>query len=223
LNAYSGIASAYTFYGDCELSLVALGHLPGPLDPRTVYLVFQDKTFVPRNIATADPTWAVPNSRPGDLWYVHTYDPDRWDLGPTPAGPPPDPSCVPEFFADTMLVNGTAYPFLEVEPRQYRFRLLNACQARFLNPRLVYAFGADHTEPGTAAGPAFVQIGTAGRVPAGSRLAQGRRAGRFGRADAKPVAPRARRTGRPDRRLRRCSGRLEIDPAQRCPGAVSGR
>ena len=90
-------------------------------------------------IATVDPTWAVPNSRAGDLWYAHVYDPDRWDLGPTPAGPPPDPSCVPEFFADTMLVNGTVYPYLEVEPRQYRFRLLNACQARFLNPRLVYA------------------------------------------------------------------------------------
>ena len=61
-----------------------------------------------------------------------------------------------------MLVNGTVYPFLEVEPRQYRFRLLNACQARFLNPRLVHASGADSTEPGTAAGPAFVQIGTEG-------------------------------------------------------------
>ena len=91
-----------------------------------------------------DPTWAgLPHSRPGDLWYAHVYDPDRWDLGPTPAGPPPDPSCVPEFFGDTMLVNGTVYPFLEVEQRQYRFRLLNACQARFLNPRLVYATGPD--------------------------------------------------------------------------------
>jgi len=162
LNAYAGIASAYVIYDDYELSLVSLGHLPGPLDPRTVYLVFQDKCFVPRDIRKVDPTWAVPGSRPGDLWYVHVYDPDRWDLGPTPAGPPPDPSCVPEFFADTMLVNGSVYPYLEVEPRQYRFRLLNACQARFLNPRLVYASGLDGTEPGTAAGPAFVQIGTEG-------------------------------------------------------------
>jgi spore coat protein A, manganese oxidase len=162
LNAYSGIASAYVIYDDYELGLVAAGNLPGPLDPRTVYLIFQDKIFVPRNIAKVDPTWAVPNSRPGDLWYVHAYDTDRWDLGPTPAGPPPDPSCVPEFFADTMLVNGTVYPYLEVEPRQYRFRLLNACQARFLNPRLVYATGADSTEAGTAAGPAFVQFGTEG-------------------------------------------------------------
>jgi spore coat protein A len=75
-------------------------------------------------------------------------------------------SCVPEFFGDTILVNGTVYPYLEVEQREYRFRLLNACQAKFLNPRLVYAKGTtfpDSTEPKTnAAGPAFIQIGTEG-------------------------------------------------------------
>jgi len=167
LNAYAGIATAYVMYDDYELGLVAVNNLPGPLDPRTVYLVFQDKIFVPQNIATVDPTWAVPSSRPGDLWYAHVYDTDRWDLSPDqPSGPPPDPSCVPEFFADTMLVNGTVYPYLEVEQRQYRFRLLNACQARFLNPRLVYASGSKppyNAEPNTAkAGPAFVQFGTEG-------------------------------------------------------------
>jgi spore coat protein A len=168
-NAYGGIASGYVIYDDYELALVANNHLPGPLDPRTVYLVFQDKIFVPKNIAATDPTWgnAVPNSRQGDLWYAHVYDTARYGaLGPAPAGPPPDPSCVPEFFGDTMLVNGTVYPTLEVEQRQYRFRLLNACQARFLNPRLVYAQGTtfpDSTEPKpTAAGPAFIQIGTEG-------------------------------------------------------------
>ena len=46
LNAYAGIASAYVIYDDYELSLVANNNLPGPLDPRTVYLVFQDKIFV---------------------------------------------------------------------------------------------------------------------------------------------------------------------------------
>jgi spore coat protein A len=65
-----------------------------------------------------------------------------------------------------MLVNGLVYPVLEVEQRQYRFRMLNACQARFLNPRLVYAQGKTfpaNTEPKpTAPGPAFVQIGTEG-------------------------------------------------------------
>ena len=31
-----------------------------------------------------------------------------------------------------MLVNGTAYPYLQVEPRRYRFRILNACNTRVL-------------------------------------------------------------------------------------------
>ena len=169
LNAYAGIATAYVIYDDYELSLVAGNNLPGPLDPRTVYLVFQDKIFVPANIAVTDPTWpaAVSGSRPGDLWYAHVYDTALYGaLGPAPAGPPPDPSVVPEFFGDTILVNGTVYPFLEVEQRQYRFRLLNACNARFLNPRLVYAQGSAFpasTEPKpTALGPGFVQIGTEG-------------------------------------------------------------
>ena len=165
LNAYAGIASAYVIYDDYELGLVAVNHLPGPLDPRTVYLVFQDKVFVSDHIERRDPTWPtiMPSSRPGDLWYAHEYDPDRWDLAPDqPAGPPPNPSVVPEFFGDTILVNGTAYPYLEVERRQYRLRMLNACQARFLNPRLVYAKRSEDTEPSRVAGPAFVQIGTEG-------------------------------------------------------------
>lgn len=163
LNAYAGIASGYVIYDDYELGLVANNNLPGPLDPRTFYLVFQDKIFVSNNTATLDPTWQtiMPNSRLGDLWYAHQY---AADLGPT--GTPPDLSCVPEFFADTILVNGTVYPTLEVEQRQYRFRLLNACNARFLNPRLVYAKGSsfpDSTEPKpTASGPAFIQIGSEG-------------------------------------------------------------
>ena len=31
-----------------------------------------------------------------------------------------------------MLVNGKAWPVLEVEPRPYRLRLLNGCDSRFL-------------------------------------------------------------------------------------------
>ncbi|KJS29770.1 MAG: bilirubin oxidase [Desulfatitalea sp. BRH_c12] len=38
----------------------------------------------------------------------------------------------PEFFGNHMVVNGQTWPFLEVEPRHYRFRLLNGCQSRFL-------------------------------------------------------------------------------------------
>ena len=38
---------------------------------------------------------------------------------------------VSEFFGEAILVNGTLFPFLDVEPRQYRFRLLNASNSRF--------------------------------------------------------------------------------------------
>ncbi len=66
----------------------------------------------------------------------------------------PNPSAPGESFFDTMLVNGTAYPYLEVEPRAYRFRILNAANDRFLNLQLYRAydkagfdFGAGVTQP----------------------------------------------------------------------------
>ena len=34
-------------------------------------------------------------------------------------------STLPEMFGDTILVNGKAWPKMNVEPRRYRFRLLN--------------------------------------------------------------------------------------------------
>jgi spore coat protein A len=43
------------------------------------------------------------------------------------------PIWVPEFFGDTPVVNGKAYPKLDAQPRRYRFRLLNGSQARFYN------------------------------------------------------------------------------------------
>ena len=39
----------------------------------------------------------------------------------------------PEFFGNTMVVNGTTWPNFNVEPDLYRFRLLNGCNSRFLN------------------------------------------------------------------------------------------
>jgi spore coat protein A, manganese oxidase len=38
-----------------------------------------------------------------------------------------------EYFGDTMLVNGKVWPFLDVEPRMYRLRILNGCNARILS------------------------------------------------------------------------------------------
>src|SRR5438034_7188412 len=38
-----------------------------------------------------------------------------------------------EYFGDVMLVNGKIWPYLDVEPRMYRFRILNGCNARIMN------------------------------------------------------------------------------------------
>jgi len=38
----------------------------------------------------------------------------------------------PEFFGNTIVANGKVWPYLNVEQRRYRFRLLNACNSRFL-------------------------------------------------------------------------------------------
>ncbi|AGK96647.1 multicopper oxidase family protein [Clostridium pasteurianum] len=43
------------------------------------------------------------------------------------------PYWVPEFFGDTITVNGKVWPNLNVERRQYRFRVLNGSNARFYN------------------------------------------------------------------------------------------
>jgi spore coat protein A len=39
----------------------------------------------------------------------------------------------PEFFGNLPVVNGAIYPYLEVEPRRYRFRVLNGANSRFFN------------------------------------------------------------------------------------------
>ncbi len=38
----------------------------------------------------------------------------------------------PEFFGNTIVVNGQTWPYLDVEQRRYRFRVLNGCGSRFL-------------------------------------------------------------------------------------------
>ena len=171
INAYAGIASGYVITDtDAEEAFVVAQGVPGPLDPRTFYLVFQDKVFNPD----------------GSLFYASVYNQAIFGplgipsfTGGTPQTPQ-EPSCVPEFFGDTILVNGTVYPYMEVEQRRYRFRMLNACNSRFLNPRLLFAKSnvigsVDSTEPNAIAlGPSFLQIGTEGGFLPAPVLADGK-------------------------------------------------
>jgi spore coat protein A len=48
-----------------------------------------------------------------------------------PVSPDPERPWVPEAFGDAHLVNGKLFPYLEVEPRKYRFRILNGANGRF--------------------------------------------------------------------------------------------
>lgn len=61
------------------------------------------------------------------------YDPVNapWEGSQNPGTP--NPSIVPEAFMDTPVVNGTAYPLLNVDPKAYRFRILNAANDRYWN------------------------------------------------------------------------------------------
>jgi FtsP/CotA-like multicopper oxidase with cupredoxin domain len=60
----------------------------------------------------------------------------------------PQPSWGAEAFLDTPVVNGTAYPTLTVQPRAYRFRILDAAHDRFFN--LQWYIAADKTAATTA-------------------------------------------------------------------------
>jgi spore coat protein A len=159
LNAYAGIASAYIIRDSFEASLRDEG-LPDFIENggHEIPLVFQDKIFVDEQIASKDPTWTGIKT-PGSLWYPHVYD--RWDT--TPGTTQPKNSVIPEMFGDTMLVNGVVQPFTTIEPRRYRLRILNACQARFLNLQLYEETTTGSGQPDfKKPGPKFLVIGTEG-------------------------------------------------------------
>jgi len=48
-----------------------------------------------------------------------------------PVAPTPEAPWVPEYDGDAVLINGKLLPYLAVQPRKYRFRILNASNARF--------------------------------------------------------------------------------------------
>ncbi len=95
--------------------------------------------------------WPPTTGIPYQLTPNPYYDP-ACDMGPTapgcvtehafePSNMPktPNPSWVAEAFMDTVLVNGTAYPSLTVDPKAYRIRMLNGAHDRFFNLQLYEA------------------------------------------------------------------------------------
>jgi FtsP/CotA-like multicopper oxidase with cupredoxin domain len=104
LNVYAGLAGAY-FIHDPALTL------PPNLQPLTevIPLVFQDRMF-----DTDGQLFFQAGLAGGILWALN----------------PEHPYWSPEFVGDTVVVNGKAWPYVNVEPRRYRFLFLNGSNAR---------------------------------------------------------------------------------------------
>jgi spore coat protein A len=136
LNVYAGPAGFYLIRGgpSDEVSDSRTGapaFLPGPApglgDPpgktyREIPLAIQDRAF------NADGSLFYPDTRAFFDGLVLDYIPSGEF----------SPIWNPEFFGNTIIVNGSTWPFLTVERRRYRLRVLNGCQSRFL----ILDFGA---------------------------------------------------------------------------------
>jgi FtsP/CotA-like multicopper oxidase with cupredoxin domain len=99
--------------------------LPGPAPKegdkgnKTYYeipIAIQDRAF------NADGSLFYPDTRAFFDGVTGPYTPDT-DISPI---------WNPEFFGNTIMVNGNTWPFQTVEQRRYRFRFLNGCDSRFL-------------------------------------------------------------------------------------------
>jgi spore coat protein A len=125
LNVYAGLAGYYLITDDNEINLQNTGKLPAA--PYDLGLAIQDRMF----------------TNAGELFYPSMPE-DEEEEG----GPQPNPTALPEFFGDFILVNGKTWPLLDVEPRQYRFRVLNGSDSRFYNlflsgSQLIQQIGSD--------------------------------------------------------------------------------
>ena len=132
LNVYAGPAGFFIIRGgpddvvlDARFGTAAV--LPGPapkagdkFPPNKTYyeipLAIQDRSF------NANGSLFYPDSRAFFDGIEGPYIPET-DISPI---------WNPEFFGNMMMVNGNTWPFLNVEQRRYRFRVLNGCNSRFL-------------------------------------------------------------------------------------------
>ncbi len=139
INVYAGLLTAYIIRDQYDTGLPN-NPLELPGGQQEIELVLQDRQF------DTNGQLLFPDGTP-------TNNPTGLN------GPPPNPSVhpywIPEFFGDVIVANGKSWPFLNVEPRRYRFHFMNGANARFLEMRLV-----DSVKQ--TAGPAFWQIGTDG-------------------------------------------------------------
>lgn len=89
------------------------------------------------------PTNSIDNGPINNPYYDPNCNPDEtWCEPPLMPGVPYN-SMGMESFNDTPVINGTAYPTVTVDPKAYRFRILNAANDRFFNLSLYVAVDAN--------------------------------------------------------------------------------
>jgi FtsP/CotA-like multicopper oxidase with cupredoxin domain len=134
LNVYAGPAGFYIVRGgpagDGSVIDTRFGtpaELPGPA-PRENDKFPPNKTYYEIPIAIQDRSF----KSDGSLFYPNTRACFDGITGPYVPDSDVSPIWNPEFFGNTIMVNGNTWPFQTVEQRRYRFRFLNGCDARFL-------------------------------------------------------------------------------------------
>jgi FtsP/CotA-like multicopper oxidase with cupredoxin domain len=134
LNVYAGPAGFYIIRGgpggdddvlDSRFNTPAV--LPGPA-PKENDKFPPNKTYYEIPIAIQDRAF----NDDGALFYPNTREYFDQIAGPYIPDTDISPIWNPEFFGNTIMVNGNTWPFQTVEKRRYRFRFLNGCQSRFL-------------------------------------------------------------------------------------------
>jgi spore coat protein A, manganese oxidase len=134
LNVYAGPAGFFIIRGgpagddavlDSRTGRTA--SLPGPA-PRENDKFPPNKRYREIPIAIQDRSF----NTNGSLFYPDTRAFFDGYLGPYIPFTDISPIWNPEFFGNMIIVNGNTWPFLNVEKRRYRFRVLNGCQSRFL-------------------------------------------------------------------------------------------
>lgn len=137
LNVYAGPAGFYIIRGgpdgdasvlDSNTGLPAV--LPGPA-PKENDKFPPNKTYYEIPVAIQDRSF----NADGSLFYPDSrqfFDGATADAPGFIPGTDLSPIWNPEFFGNMIMVNGNTWPFLNVEQRRYRFRLLNGCNSRFL-------------------------------------------------------------------------------------------
>jgi len=151
LNVYAGLVGFYIIR-DHEDTGRHNNPLNLPAEQYELAYAIQDKMF------KANGQLFFP-SKPGDPAYDGFINGEGAVLPPDKF-PNGGPTILPEFFGDHMVVNGKIWPKTNVEPRNYRMRLLNGCDSRFLAIRFRVASSNNATDLVGASRPlAFTVIG----------------------------------------------------------------